>query len=285
MGHAGEKIVVDVRESDRGSIIYKDSAGKEATYYPTMTTWFTVEDLETFVMLGEPAEGTTEPTIVRRLRGTARLEDDSLSVLGDPNTCTKTLTMSFEANEWRPKVKEDGNDEGLVTIHSGKLGGASLSFNRADWEVGNTDEWWASCYLPKNFVDELEAAILKRQLTGVRVAMALRGLYSNEGPWAPVSERADLFIRPNRADNTLQYPDVADGFITWINFGTTKADLRQPEPEPVAVAVEEPEHRPPPVDPVAAAVTALGANVEKLRGTMKWTGGFIAVCLLFLLMK
>jgi hypothetical protein len=59
MGYGDEKIVVDVRESDRGSIIYKDAAGKELTYYPTMTTGFTVEDLETFVILGEPPECTT----------------------------------------------------------------------------------------------------------------------------------------------------------------------------------------------------------------------------------
>lgn len=61
MGYGDEKIVVDVRESCRGSILYKDAAGKESTYYPKMTTWFTVEDLETFVILDEPPEGTTEP--------------------------------------------------------------------------------------------------------------------------------------------------------------------------------------------------------------------------------
>jgi hypothetical protein len=50
--------------------------------------------------------------------------------------------MSFEANEWRPEVKEENEDDGLLTIHRGKLGGASLSFNRADWEIGNWDEFY-----------------------------------------------------------------------------------------------------------------------------------------------
>ncbi len=67
------------------------------------------------MILGEPPEGTTEPTIVRRPRGIARLEDDSLSVVGDPKTRTHTLTLSFEANEWRPKVKDENEDDGLLT--------------------------------------------------------------------------------------------------------------------------------------------------------------------------
>ncbi|GAB1391622.1 hypothetical protein MASR1M6_38040 [Rubrivivax sp.] len=190
MAYGDEKVIVDVRECERAQIIYKDGEGKEHKYYPARYAYFIVEDLQTLVVLNEPPEGQTDPVIARRIRGTARLEDRALSVVGDPKSKTHTLSMSFEASDWRPKRELIADDE-LGTMFSSSLGGATLSFNRHDWEIGNDDEWWSACYLPKPFVEQLEAAITSGQLTSVRVGLALRGLYSDEGDWAPVSARSN----------------------------------------------------------------------------------------------
>lgn len=282
MGYGDEKVIVDVRDSERAQIIYKDGEGKEHTYYPARYTYFVVEDLQTLVVLAEPPEGQTESVIVRRIRGTARLEDHGLSVVGDPKSKTRTVSMSFEASAWRPKRDPIPDDE-FGTAWNRFVGGAMLGFNRHDWEIGNDDEWWSACYLPKPFVEQIEAAILSGQLTSVRVGLALRGLYSDEGDWAPVSARSNLFIRPDRRDNSINSPDMANGFVSSIVFTTTKADLRKPpELEPVEPTNDdEPATLQVTVDPVATAITALAARVEATRSTIKWVGGFIVVALLF----
>ena len=282
MANGDEKVIVDVREGERGQIIYKDGEGIEHKYYPARYAYFVVEELQTLVVLNDPPEAQTEPVIVRRIRGTARLEDCSLSVIGDPKSKTRTLAMSFEASDWRPKREPVADDE-RGTVFSSFLGGATLGFNRHDWEFGNDDEWWSACYLPKPFVEQLEAAIVSGQLTSLRVGLALRGLYSDEGDWAPVSARSNLFIRPNRKDNDIGYPDLANGFVSLIVFTTTKVDLRRPpEPEPVESTDDfEPSPHPAPADPVSTAIAALAARVEATSSTIKWVGGFIVVALLF----
>lgn len=283
MAYGDEKVIADVREGERAQIIYKDGDGKEHNYYPARYANFVVEDLQTLVLLNEPPEGQTEPVIARRIRGTARLEDRGLSVVGDPKSKTSTLTISFEASDWRPE-REPVVDGELSTMFGNSLGGAMLGFNRRDWEIGNDDEWWSACYLPKPYVEQLEAAIVSGQLTGVRVGLALRGLYSDEGDWAPVSDRSNLFIRPNRKDNDIGHPDLANGFVSSIVFTTTKVDLRQPpQPEPSEPTDDfEPSPPPAPVDAVSAAIATLAARVEATRSTIKWVAGFIVVAILFL---
>lgn len=282
MAYGDEKVIVDVREGDRAQIIYKDGEGKEHKYYPARYAYFVVENLQTLVALNEPQEGQTAPVIVRRICGTARLEDRGLSVVGDPKSQTHTLTMSFEASDWRPK-REPAADDELGTMFSPVLGGAMLGFNRHDWEIGNDDEWWSACHLPQQFVEQLEAAIISGQVTSVRVGLALRGLYSDEGDWAPVSARSNLFIRPNRKDNDIGSPDLANGFVSSIVFTTTMVNLRKPpEPESVEPTDDfEPPPRPALADPVSTAIAALAARVEATRSTIKWVGALIVVALLF----
>lgn len=277
-----KKVIVDVRESERAQIIYKDGEGKEHTYYPARYAYFVVENLQTLVVLNKPPQGQTEPVIARRICGTARIEGRGLSVVGDPKSKSRTLAMSFEASDcsdWRPKREPDADDMlGAESINF--LGGATLSFNRHHWEIGNNDEWWSSCYLPKPFVEQLEAAIVSGQLTSVRVGLSLRGLYTDDCYGA---SRRNLFTRPNRNDNDIGNPDLAGGFVSLIVFTTTKVDLRQPhKPEPMDSADDfESSFLPAPVNPVSAAIAALAVRVEATRSTIKWVGAFIVVALLF----
>jgi hypothetical protein len=115
----------------------------------------------------------------------------------------------------------------------------------------------------------------------MKLSLTLRGLYTTEHSWAPVSSRGDLFIRPNRKDNTIAIPDMATGHVRSIHFTSAPHDLRKPEPvEPVEPEYEDSPPAPVP-DLVAVAIATLGAQVEQIRSTLKWIGGFIVLALLF----
>lgn len=279
MAFGDEKVVVNIKDIDHGEILYTDIAGVEHTYYPCHTIWIEVQTLEVLTVLGDCKEEGQEPPLVTRVRGTVALEDRSISVVGDPKSKVRRLTISFDAGDWKPKPVEP--TEGDLPMLTSELGGAMLGFNRADWEIGNDDDWWISCYLPKAFIDALVTDIRNSHIDGMKLSLAFRDLYTTEHSWAPVSSRGDLFIRPNRNDNTIAIPDVATGHVTSIHFTSAPRDLRKPEPvEPVEPEYEDTLPEPAP-DPVAVAIVALEARVEQMRSTLKWIGGFIVLALLF----
>lgn len=278
MAYGDEKVIVDVKDVEHGEILYTDKEGKEHTYYPCRNIWLEVQTLEILTVLADPREDDKEPNLVTRVRGTVALEDRSISVVGDRASKVRKLDITFEAGEWRPKAEEP--KEGDLPSLSSHLGGAMLGFNRADWEIGNDDEWWISCFLPKPFIDALVLDIRGGQLDSMRLCLQLRSLYTTEHSWAPVSSRGDLFIRPDRRDNSLAIPDMAEGYVNAVHFASAPRDLRKPETvEPI-----EPEDgeapSAPASDPVATAIAALAARVEATRSTIKWVGGLIALALI-----
>jgi len=71
-----------------------------------------------------------------------------------------------------------------------------------------------------------------------------------------------------------------------MRLALTKADLRpKEESEPVDKKDNEVQPEEPLPDYHLLALSTLAGNVEKLRGTVKWVGGLIAVLLLFLALK
>lgn len=284
MAHGDPKVVVDVKEAEHGEIVYTDQDGKARTYYPAHTIWMSVQALELLTVLNELKEEGGEPNLVTRVRGTALLEDRSISVVGDPKSKTRTLSITLEASDWRPKREEQA--PGLLAAAIGDVGGAALGFSRADWEIGNSDDWWCSCYLPKLFIEALVAEIRSGQLNDLKVSIQLRRLYTTEHPMAPVSSRGDLLIRPDLKDNTLSNPDSPFGWTRSVVFSSNSRDLRKPEPTEPSYA-EDVASDPPPIveDQVATAVAILAARVELVRGTLKWLGGLIVAALLIIAFK
>lgn len=282
MAYGDERVIVDVADIEGGQILYTDKAGKQSTYYPCDSIWLEVQTLELLTVLGEPRDGAQAPVVVR-LRGTALLEDRSISVVGDPSSKARNLTISLDAGDWKPKPVEPKDGE-FPSCHT-ELGGAMLGFSRADWEIGNDDDWFVSCYLPQQFIDALIVDVRNGQLAGMKLSLALRGLYTSVHTFEPVSSRGDLFIRPDRRDNSLAFPDMPQGHVRAIHFHSSPRDLRKPNPvEPVEPdeAGYQPEPTVPVADPVATAIGSLNQQVEQLRSTFKWVGGFIVLALLFI---
>ena len=116
----------------------------------------------------------------------------------------------------------------------------------------------------------------------MKLSLALRGLYTSSHTWEPVSSRGDLLIRPDRKDNSLAIPDIAQGHVRAVHFTSAPRDLRKTEPVEPMDPEDEDAPPAPALDPVAVAIAALGVRVDQMRGSLKWVGGFIVVALLFI---
>lgn len=278
MGYGDEKVVVDVKDIDDGELLYTDKNGQQHTYYPCRNTWLDVQTLEVVTSLREPQDEGSAPRLVTQVRGKAALEDRSISVVGDPASKVRVIEVSFEAGDWQPKPPKAGEDE--VLMLTGNLGGAMLGFNRRDWEIGNDDQWWAACYLPQDFMDRLIAEVRGGQMRSMKFGLRLRHLWTTEHSYAPVSSRGDLFLRPDKKDNSIGIPEMATGHVWSIHFSAASRDLRVPEPDE-PMEVEEVEPQPEPPNQVAVAVAALSTRLDQVRSTLKWVGGFIVVALMF----
>ena len=134
MAYGDPKIVVDVKDTERGEILYTDAEGKQRHYYQTLTTWLEVESLHLLTVLDDPRDDAAEPKISKRFRGVARVDAVSLNVVGDPSAKAHRVMITFEANGWRPKeIAAESGDPSALMAPSGILGAASMGYSRADW--------------------------------------------------------------------------------------------------------------------------------------------------------
>ena len=285
MAYGNTKVVVDVKEVVQGEILYTNADGKEQTYYPTHSIWLEVQTLEVLTILGDPEEEGAQPPLVIRVNGTATLEDYSICVVGDPGSEVRTLSISFFARDWRPKREE--LKPGIFPSLDSKLGDAMLGFSRADWEIGNSDDWWIACYLPKSFIDALVVDVRSGQIHGMKLGLSLRDLYTNVHSLAPVSARGNLFLRPNKRDNTIEMPEMATGYVRSIHFASANLNLQKPQPpeHEDTFATEDEAQATSQEHPVALSVTILGAHVEQMRRTLRWVGSLIVAVLLLVALK
>jgi hypothetical protein len=272
------EVPVDIVDGDHGTIIYSDESGKAHTLYPARSIWLTIDTLEIVTALSELADDVPGSKLITRVRGVGTLEDYSVSVIGSAETKVRSLNISFETGDWRPPKTDS-----LPSLYSGNVGGAMLSFNRADWEVGTSDEWWIACFVTKEFIDSLVADIRSASIREMKVMLTLADLYGSSDSMAPISQHDHLFIRPTQRDSNLNIPQVAQGYVSGLHFSSAKRDLR-----PVAPA--EPENDEEEERSVQVALTtsqqhnseALSQQIEKLRVTVKWVGGLIALMLFFI---
>lgn len=273
-----------IKKGSDGEIEFTDKDGVKHTYYPSTSIWLDVLELKISVGLADPADG-QPPTLYTRLLGKARLEDRSISVVGDPSTKSRELSITLEAQEWVPPSEEPVTEgrldlKILMGLRSAK-GSAMLSFNRADWEIGTKDEWWCACFLPSRFIDALTESVRRGELQSLSLSLGLSKLYKSGHPLAPVSSRSDLYLQPVNAEFT----ETAQGHVQSIAFNSSHRNLRD---EPVAEVGDEPAVEAyaapsePQPDPVATAIAGLATRVDALRTTLKWVGGLIIVVLLFM---
>ena len=132
-------------------------------------------------------------------------------------------------------------------------------------------------------MDALLAEARSGTLTGCRLGVRLRHLYTDDHPLAPPASRGNLFLRPDMKDNTIKHPHMAHGLVTMLVMESPEVSIRKPEvdPEEMPEHVGSNEPQEAPANPTAAAIEALSARVEAMRGTLKWVGGFLVLALLY----
>lgn len=282
MGYGDKKVVIEMTEREDGSIEHADPDGLKRTYYPGRQVWLDLQDLQVWRHLRE-SEADGAPNLVMQAQGEARLEDYDLSIIGEPTNKTRSVRVSVEARDLGATLEEADNVLGISL--SKPLGAAQLGFSRSDWEIGNSDEWWLSCYVTGDTLRGLADAVTTGALQSVKLGLRLKDLYTTEHPMAPISGRANLFLRPNRGDNTIEWPQCATGYIIHLSMSLERVDMRPTEAKQDDDSREHMEVREVPPDPIAVAIGALTASVGGLRRTIKWVGGIAAVFLVILALK
>ena len=284
MAYGDPKIVVDVKDTEHGEILYTDAEGKSRHYYPAHTTWFEVESLHLLTVLDEPSKDETEPRISKRFRGVARVDATSLGVVGDPSAKAQSVMVTLEADRGGlTELAQELGDPSMLMAPSGVMGSASLGFSRADWEFGNPSQYWLSVYLPHVAMDALLAEANAGKLSGLRVTARFRYLYTDDHPLAPPASRGNLFLRPDREDNTINRPQIAPGLVSMVVMQSPEVAFASPKagPDEVPEPTETEQHQAAPASPTATAIEALSARVEAMRGTLKWVSAFLIVALLY----
>lgn len=283
-----EKVVVNVTSESKGELVIELPDGQENTYYRNPNRFMrlflrqlqvvkTLRDSD-FDQMGRAQKLTLSVV------GTAELEDPSISVIGDPDSKTRTLHISFNAPsatdaEYLKEIESENQQEGEGLRYSS----AEVGFNRSNWEVGDKDEWFVSCQVSAGVLNDITSAIFDGSLRGLTLVLNLRDIYSDD-KWAPPSVRTKWFLRPDKADNSINYPTNAHGAIAGLKLELMSADLKDEAEQNVEQGdASEPAKAQP--DPSTLALNLCADNIDKLSKMVKQVGWLTLVFLIMLLLK
>ena len=251
--------------------------GEKRTYFPARSMWLRLEQLHVAQQLAEPLDADKQPTLSTSLHGVAYLDGQELSIIGDAGPAMHTVEVSFQARDVSRADRlglRELEDELGTSFADVPLGTARLGVNRADAETGEPDQWWLACHIPEACIQALSKAMSDGQLGAVELGLALRHLYTAESAMANPQREPNLFLRPNKSDGTIEWPEIANGYVTHLRIDLATAQLR-------AAAASGGRDDELTTNPVADAVNSLALRLASLMTTVRWIGFFIAV-LLFL---
>jgi len=250
--------------------------GEKRTYYPARSMWLRLEQLHVAQQLAEPLDADKQPTLSTSLHGVAHLDGQELSIIGDAEHAMLAVEVSFEARDVSKADRlglRELEDELGTSFADVPLGTARLGVNRADAETGEPDQWWLACHIPEACIHALSKATSDGRFGAVELGLALRHLYTAESAMANPRREPDLFLRPNKSDGTIEWPEIAIGYVTHLRIDLATTQLRA-----AASGGRDDEST---TNPVADAVNSLGLRLASLMTTVRWLGFFIAI-LLFL---
>lgn len=290
MSFGNQKIAINLREAEKDNALIETlSDGKEKIYYPKkFATRWNCEKLQVNQAFAYREESDQNPPRLETfITGTARLVSDyDVSVIGEPENKTVAVEISFRPNDSPDllAVREHENQNSNIRLSGGPYGRAHMGFNRADWEIRSKDNWWLECYLHSTTLQPLISAISSGVLDKVSLSVELRNFYTDEPPYVPFHDKAHLFLRPNKSDNTINNPEVAHGWLEGIWLKLEGVELSQRKQEFVQ---EEPEQSLTDTvpDPAIQASQLVSERIESLRRTMKWVLILISAALLLQLFK
>ena len=235
----GQTISVKVTAEAEGVLVIETREGAEEIYLPcpNRTMYLHVDELHMSsdvnpFHFGDDNRGLAMEKSLS-VRGTATLEDSSISVMGDPGNEVRTLAIDFYALDdevWR-RHKEMAQMLGKAPHYTH----AKVGLARRRPDVGADDAWFVQCQVPPAMLRALAKAVSCGAIGSISVRLVLRGIYSR-GADVLQSVSSGWFLRPNWRDNTVEMPETADGDITLLNFEETQWDS-PPEAVPQALGL------------------------------------------------
>ena len=229
---------VKVTAEAEGELVIETREGAEEIYYlcPNRTMHLHVGGMHLCRDVNPFPFSEDNPGLTRQIslfvRGTATLQDSSISVIGNPRSEARTLAIDFYAvdnNVWH-KDKELAQILGKAP----HFAHAKVGLARHHPEVGSDNAWFVQCQVLPAMLHALANALSRGAIDSFSARLALQGIYARgAGVLQPVS--SGWFLRPNWRDNTVDTPETAYGEITLLDFKQTQVDASpQQAPQPPA---------------------------------------------------
>lgn len=289
-----EKIVVKILSEVDRKLTIETAEGKERVYYrdPIRTMHMRVDTLRiersqsaqtVNFEFGKRGDLGPLPALTSSLVGSVTLEGRSIAVIGDPKSETQTLSIRFRPLDDQARI----DAEQLAQEEDKPLRSATVAvgFSRSDWEIGNDDEWFIDCHLPQGTFDALSAAVESGKLEALSLGLQLTNVYSDDD-WAPPAMRTNWFLRPNRSDGTIDFPEMAHGDVRVLCFTHPEVILRpKAYPDEPDQGFDVEEAAVPTPDLTVTALNTLARNIETLHGTLKLLGWLVVGALVILAFK
>ena len=223
----GQIITVKVTAEAEGALVIETLEGAEEIYRlcPNRTMYLHVVDLHLSSDVNPSGFGDENLGLAQEtslfVRGTATLEDSSISVMGDPDNKARTLAIDFYALDddvWR-KHKEMAKLLGKTPHYTH----AKVGVERHHPGIRADDAWFVQCQVPPAMLRALTSAVSCGAIGSISVRLQLQGIYSR-GAGVLQSVSSGWFLRPNWRDNTVEMPETAHGNITLLNFEDSQPD-------------------------------------------------------------
>ncbi|MBN3785917.1 Na/Pi symporter [Burkholderia sp. Ac-20353] len=267
----------EIRECAGHALEQIGADGNVHAYYPAKSLWLTLQDIQVVRRL-EPAGGATHSTLATYVQGTARLDDCCLSIIGEGQTNTRTVHITFAAREigvTERRGLRELQDELGITFSDDPLGMARLGYNESDDEMQEPAQWWAWCDVPASSMQALADGVEAGQVTAVKAGLCLRGVYTSTPSGAAPTGGFRAFLRPDKDGCTLEAPATASGYVVYLAIDHPKVSL--PGDGSLAQVPVCADDRNP--------IGALTERLDKVFTGLKWLAALVAILVVVLVIK
>lgn len=156
------------------------------------------------------------------VRGQARIEGGSISVIGVPANTSTTLDVGFSPlDEDIYKKQQTWAREWGTTARYTQ---ATLGFVRHQPSISASEDWFVECELAADALRALAGAVHSGRLQAMTIGLIFDRIYSDD--WTHPQEPTNWFLRPNRRDNNGDDPEMAYGDLTRLCFDLAPLNCR-----------------------------------------------------------
>ena len=157
------------------------------------------------------------------VNGTAKIDKDSLGIIGDPENSTQELDLTFE------QLDESSEEFARFAWK------ANIFFFRTDWEIDATDSWCMTIYVPTAVFRDLvlETEEKSAHLLSLRIDTDLWTEESDQH--MPPAGTVRWYLAPDKGGRLDRMPENAHGVVTSLRWsGRIEVDSEDAT-EPVTI--------------------------------------------------